>query len=326
MALLTSRQVEQFHDEGFLVVEDIIDTREFLDPLVSEYEALLDQLANTLFAEGKIQSTYADLPFGRRLTKVYAETGKVWAQYFDFSLPFKNVAPDEPCHFGPAVFAMLRNPNLLDVAESLIGPEIYSNPVQHVRLKPPEKYVPRDPNTGKVLLGATPWHQDAGVVREEADETNMLTVWVPIFDATEENGCLAVVPKNHEGGLRQHCTSPTLGTHLPEQFFDVDRTLPLPIQRGGALFLTKTTPHSSLSNESEDVRCSMDLRYNPIGQPTGRSDFPGFVARSRANPESELRDPTVWKQLWMETRERLAVTGGDMKPFHRWSNDGPGCA
>src|ERR1700736_1704712 len=113
MALLTSRQVEKFHDEGFLVVEDIIDTREYLDPLVDEYEALLDQLANTLYAEGKIQSTYAELPFGRRLTKVYAETGKVWAQYFDFSLPFKNCAPDEPCHFGPAVFGMLRNPKVL---------------------------------------------------------------------------------------------------------------------------------------------------------------------------------------------------------------------
>jgi hypothetical protein len=126
--------------------------------------------------------------------------------------------------------------------------------------------------------------------------------------------------------LLQHCSSPTLGTHLPEQFFDVERAVPLPIRRGGALFLTKTTPHCSLSNESEDVRCSVDLRYNPIGQPTGRDDFPGFVARSRANPVSELRDPALWNRLWMDTRSRLASTTEEIKPFHRWSNDGPGCA
>jgi ectoine hydroxylase-related dioxygenase (phytanoyl-CoA dioxygenase family) len=154
----------------------------------------------------------------------------------------------------------------------------------------------------------------------------MLTVWIPIFDATIENGCLAVVPKNHEDGLLQHCSSPTLGTHLPEQFFDVERMMPLPIKRGGALFLTKTTPHCSLSNESEDVRVSMDLRYNPTGQPTGRPDFPGFVARSRANPESELSDPKAWENLWLETRARLAENSDHLKPFHRWSNDGPGCA
>jgi ectoine hydroxylase-related dioxygenase (phytanoyl-CoA dioxygenase family) len=323
---LTPRQVERFHDEGYLLVEGIVDPAEYLDPLVEEYEERLDELANELFAAGKIQSLYADLPFGRRLTRIYAETGKVWAQYFDFSLPFKNVAPDEPCHFGPAVFNLLSNPNLLDVAESLIGPELYSNPVQHVRLKPPEKYVPVDPNTGRVMLGATPWHQDAGVVREEADETNMLTVWVPLVDATIENGCLAVVPNNHDEGLFPHCSSPTLGTHLPEQLFDVERMLPLPIKRGGALFLTRTTPHCSLSNLSEDVRCSVDLRYNPIGQNTGRDDFPGFVARSRAHPETELRDPAIWKQLWLETRARLAATTEEIKPFHRWSNDGPGCA
>jgi hypothetical protein len=70
----------------------------------------------------------------------------------------------------------------------------------------------------------------------------------------------------------------------------------------------------------------VDLRYNPIGQPTGRDDFPGFVARSRANPGAELRDPAAWNQGWMDTRARLSSTADDIKPFHRWSNDGPGCA
>jgi phytanoyl-CoA hydroxylase len=326
MPHLTQEQRDFFDEEGYLVVEDVVDVETFLDPMVAEYEELLDQLANELYAAGKISSTFADLPFGRRLTRVYAETGQVHAGYFDFSLPFKDVAPDQPCHFGPAVFKMLRNPGILDVAESIIGPEIYSNPVQHVRLKPPEKYVPRDPNTGRVMLGATQWHQDAGVVIEEADETEMLTVWVPIWDATEENGCLCVVPHNHRAGLLQHCVSPVLGNHLPEKFFDANRAIPLPMNRGSALFMNRTTPHCSLSNESEDVRWSMDLRYNPTGQPTGRPEFPGFVARSRRDPASELGDPSVWKQLWMDTRARMAAHPDTIGEFYRWKEGAPGCA
>jgi len=322
---LNQAQREFFNQQGYLVVENLIDVVEYLDPLLDEYAERLDHLAEDLHAAGKLASTYDDLPFGRRLTRIYAETGQVFAQYFDFSLPFRGITPETPCHFGPAVFRMLTNRAILDVAESIIGPEILSNPVQHVRLKPPEKYVPRDEKTGHVLLGATPWHQDAGVVREEADETNMLTVWIPLVDATVENGCLAVVPRNHHSGLLQHCASPTLGTHLPDHVFAVDRAIPQPIKRGGALFMHKQTPHSSLSNESEDVRISMDLRYNPIGQPTGREDFPGFVARSRQNPGSELHDPTVWRHLWLDTRARLA---GDeaLVPFHRWQAGAPGCA
>ncbi|HVC34924.1 MAG TPA: phytanoyl-CoA dioxygenase family protein [Chloroflexota bacterium] len=326
MPALIDRQVELFEAQGYLVVEDLIDVAGYLDPMVEEYEELLDRLAQRLFAEGKLSSPHADLPFGKRLTQLYAETGQVHAQYFDFSLPFKNVQPDTRCHFGPAVFDILRNPALLDVAESLIGPEVYSNPVQHVRLKPPERLTPRDPKTGRVMLGATQWHQDASVVVEDADETEMLTVWIPIFDATEENGCLCVVPRNHQVGLLQHCVSGEKGNYLPDKYFDVDRAIPVPIRRGGALFMHRTTPHCSLSNNSDDVRWSMDLRYNPIGQPTGRPEFPGFVARSRGNPESELRDPVAWEAAWLATRARMAAHPELIGAFYRWKEGAPGCA
>ncbi len=66
---------------------------------------------------------------------------------------------------------------------------------------------------------------------------------------------------------------------------------PIPMKRGDVLFLTKYTLHGSLPNTSDEVRWSFDRRCNPIGQPTGREAFPGFVARSRANPDSELHDP-----------------------------------
>lgn len=325
MPALSDREIERFGDEGYLLVEDVIDPERYLDPMVDEYQGLLDRLGDRLYREGRIPSTYADLPFGRRLTQIYRDTGEVWDKYFDFSLPFKDVQPDQPCHFGPAVFEVLRCPQLMDAVESLIGPEIYSNPVQHVRLKPPERLTPRDPESGRVLLGATPWHQDNGVVIEEADETEMLTVWIPVFDATEEHGCLRVVPRNHRAGLLHHCTG-TSGYYLPETEFDLDRAAAVPMRRGSALFMHRRTPHSSLSNLSDDVRWSMDLRYNPTGQPTGRPEFPGFVARSRSNPASELRDPAEWERLWMVTRERMSSHPELVGAFGRWQTGDPYCA
>ena len=65
---------------------------------------------------------------------------------------------------GRAMFAFLRNPNLLDAVESLVGPEINCNPIQHVRAKPPAAAS----GTGAGFYNV-PWHQDAGVTWAEAD-------------------------------------------------------------------------------------------------------------------------------------------------------------
>jgi hypothetical protein len=259
------------------------------------------------------------------LIKVYQECGKVQAQYFDFSLPQGNVKPDTPLWVGPAVFNTLRSERLLDAVESIIGPEIYSNPVQHVRLKPPERLTPVNPETGQIQLGATPWHQDNGVVMPEADETTILTVWFPLWDSSAENGCLQVVPRSHRDGLLVHCPGKPGGLAIPDELFHKDESRPIPMKRGDVLFLTSRTCHASLPNYSNQVRWSFDLRYNPIGQPTGRSAFPGFIARSRQNPDSELRDPQAWARLWYDTRARLAEE--QLKgPFNRWSADHPVCA
>jgi hypothetical protein len=279
-----------------------------------------------LYENGTISSCYEDLPFSERLVQIYLESNTVHAQYFDFSLPKGAVALDTPMWVGPAVFSLLRHEGLLDVIESLIGPEIYSNPVQHVRLKPPEHLTPIDPNTGRVQLGATPWHQDNGVVLPEADETEMITVWFPLWDAPIESGCLQIVPGSHRDGLQVHCPAP-IGTSLSDHYVhEVERVaIPVPMWSGDVLLLHRHTAHGSLSNHSDTIRWSFDLRYNPIGQPTGRDAFPGFVARSRRDPDSELRDPEAWAALWYEARRTLAALT-EPAIFDRWSADHPSCA
>ena len=91
------------------------------------------------------------------------------------------------------------------------------------------------------------------------------------------------------------------------------------------MFFHHLTKHASLANTSDGTRWSFDLRYQPIGQPTGRPAFPGFVARSRKNPASEVTDWHVWADLWRETRSRLAH-GQDPGKFTRWTGEEPVCA
>lgn len=326
MSGLSVSQKEKFSADGYLIVEDMIDVEDYLDPMVAEYEARIDVLAHDLHAAGRIPSLYSDLDFRPRLTRIYEDTGRDWAQYFDFSLPLRpDIGTDEPCFFPPSVLRLLRHPGVLDAVESLIGPEIYCNPVQHVRLKPPERLLPiLNLDALKGMVGATDWHQDASVVIEEADATEIITVWTPVFDSTVENGCLAIVPRNHTSGLFEHCPAPT-GKYLSEKLFDADRKMPVPMKRGSVLFMTRMTPHCSVPNKSGEMRWSMDLRYNKTGMPTGRPEFPGFVARSRSNPGSELTDPVAWEASWLTARERIATKQDQIARFARnWS--GAGCA
>ena len=326
MGVLTETQLEHFEDQGYLVVDGVLDPEEVLDPVIDEYAAVLDTLADELYEKGDISSRYEELPFGPRVTKISAESGSGIGG-FDFSLPFKDVTEETPFWAGPAVFNALTHETLLDVVESLIGPEIYSNPVQHVRIMPPEKYLPRN-EKGQSIVGATPWHQDHGVVTEDADETNMLTVWFPLLDAPVEKGPLKLVPGSHKGDLLTHCTNPR---GVPEKLFADRDAVVLPLQRGSALFFHKRMIHCSIPNVSEEIRWSFDLRYNPIGQPTGRGLFPGFVARSRSRPETELRDPVRWNQLWLEARTEMATRNdnGEDDPSaltRHWPEGHPDCA
>jgi hypothetical protein len=225
MVTASKTLTEQFAEQGFVKVEGVLDPETVLDPIIEEYHGVLGKLAADLFADGKISSDFADLPFDARLIKIYQETKQAHNQYFDFSLPFQGVQPDTPFWAGPAVFNAFTNDRLLDVVEQLIGPEIYSNPVQHVRIKPPEKLLPKN-DLGNPVIGATPWHQDHGVVTEEADDTNMITTWFSLTDTPVESGPLLVVPGSHGGGLLTHCldydgNGPKFipGRQIPSRFF-----------------------------------------------------------------------------------------------------------
>ncbi|MEM8729598.1 MAG: phytanoyl-CoA dioxygenase family protein [Pseudomonadota bacterium] len=310
---LSPAQLETYQSRGVLVVEDVVPPQT-LAAVRNEYEALLDGL----LADWGVGAQYAGKSFAEKIKGTYAD-GFDWFQPMDISLPGDRITADTPMHFGPAVFDLLRSPGILDVVEALIGPEITSCPIQHVRIKPPERQLHADETRAHV--GGTAWHQDRGVTHAEADDTDMVTVWVAITDATLDNGCLQAIPwKAPE--LLTHC--PQVQTAIPAGALDLDRAEALPVRAGGVVLFHPMVPHASRPNLSGDIRWSFDLRYSRTGQPTGRSHFPQIVLRSGSAPERVETDWRHWKTLWEDARARLAQ--GPHIEQHRWDADAPVCA
>jgi phytanoyl-CoA hydroxylase len=140
---------------------------------------------------------------------------------------------------------------------------------------------------------------------------------------------LCVVPGSHKRGLATHCPG---GVDRPLAIPDAvveaaGEVKPLPVRSGGVVFLHRQTMHGSLSNTSDGIRWSFDLRYQPVGQPTGRPLYPSFVARSRQDPGRELHDWRTWATMWTDTRSRVAADPDAFAgPANRWDGSQAVCA
>ena len=318
--MLTRQQIDSFDQDGYLMVEDLIDKDRILEPLIAEYTDRLRTLCRRWVDEKKlpVEAARGDI---NHMIKVCAQSGLDYFQPLDISLPPGDIDTKTPFHAGPAVFDLITHETLLNAVQSLIGPEITSNPIQHVRIKPPLASLPNREIRPHIV--ATDWHQDRGVTLEDADQTRMVTVWIAITHANENNGCLRVIPGSHKNPMLAHC--PASGQlHIPPNQFDEQTAVAIPVPAGGGVLFHPNTIHSSLSNHSNDIRWSFDLRYNVTGDATGRDFFPSFVVRSEANPESELRSAHAWRQLWEDARKKLS----DDTPvrIHRWEADAEVCA
>jgi ectoine hydroxylase-related dioxygenase (phytanoyl-CoA dioxygenase family) len=290
---LSLPQIERFNEEGFLIVEGALEEGD-LAPVIDEYSAHIDARARQLHAEGKISRLYEEESFERRLARICRENNEIYGDLDIMKLR------------GRASFEFLRNERLLDLVEGIVGPEITCSPIQHIRPKLPDGLTP-----GGHDHHVVPWHQDAGVTWAEADAYFILTVWIPMSEATPENGCLEIIPRVHGKGLMRHLREG--GTHIAPEEMPEGGVVQLPVRKGDVIFIHKEIPHRSLPNRTDKVRWSIDLRYQKTGTPTGRPFHPDFVARSRANPGSALTDYETWRDRWVEALEKSRGIAA-----HRW--------
>lgn len=328
---------DAFQEQGYFLARGLFDPASDLTPVMDDYAAVLDRLLTDLQDAGQLDGRWRDLDFGGRIKFLYREAGGLYAQNFDICVPPKAGLPtDIPICLSDAIFRLLTHEGLLDFVESLIGPEIRINPVQHVRIKPPQALLESASDDGAFhgalnitnkngLMAQTPWHQDNAVLTEDADETEMVTVWFPLTPAPEHMGCLTVLPGSHREGLRTHCPGGTTDLSIPSSLVPAERAVALPMERGDVLFLHRRMLHASLANSSDQVRFSFDLRYQPDGKPTGRAVLPSFLARSNARPSEVVRDSAAWRAGWQEAIRSLSRAKEVPAP-NRWSAEASLCA
>ncbi len=122
MSGLSVEQLRQFNDDGYVIVDDVIDVELFLDPMVAEYEEHLNELVHDLYRQAKCPPYTRGCHLANDLPVFTRRPGEAGSQYFDISFPLgRKIKPEEPCFFPPSVFHLLRSPGILDVVESLIG-------------------------------------------------------------------------------------------------------------------------------------------------------------------------------------------------------------
>ena len=274
MKILSNSQIYDFNENGYLLVEDAL-TSDDLNPLIEEFEKIVDNGAKELFADGEINSEFKEEGFDTRLAKISEQSPKVFQKVFSGA------------HTGPALFDLLINPKLLDIAESLVGPEIMCHPAYRVRPKLPEH--------ARTLV---PWHQDAGYMEPRCDSVLQLTIWIPLIDANIENGCLEVMPHAHRDGVFLHRQNPeNFYLEIPDEEFPDLEPVVIPVRFGSILLLTNLTPHRSIPNLSHQVRWSVDSRYQDAAKPTGYQPEAGFLARSRLKPDDVVTTPDEFKRI-----------------------------
>ena len=142
--------------------------------------------------------------------------------------------------------AFAAGPVFADLCADLVGPEVRLYWDQAVYKKPePEREFP--------------WHQDNGYTYVEPQQ--YLTCWVPLVDATVENGCPWVVPGLHRMGTLEHWWTP-VGFQCVT---DPDGAVPVEARAGDVVVFSSLTPHRTGPNTSGSVRKAYILQYAPDG-------------------------------------------------------------
>ena len=154
-----------------------------------------------------------------------------------------------------------------------------------------------DENAAHSGVGNTTWHQDTVAVLPEALDTDQVTVWVAVTDASEENGCLASIAGSHLQGAHRHVAGaiPREPT-VPAKIINDRQGESLPVKRGGIILFHRNNIHCSRPNRSARLRWSVDIRYHPVWSGKRSSGIPGFLLHVVGlTRKTELHDPVKWK-------------------------------
>ncbi len=221
---LTEDQVQHYKTEGYLVVPSVF-TRTELDAL----DQTIRELTRDAIESGhldKVMELEPEPLDGEQVPR------RIYNPYEQHEA-FRNLATDD---------------RILDRIACLIGPDIG---LHHSKLNM------KPAKVGSVVE----WHQDLAYFPHTNDD--LVTTLIYLDDATEENGCLQVLPRNQNRFFEHHLPDGTFAGKVTETIDDGQYGEPvsLPATAGSVIFMHCIMPHSSLPNRSDTPRRTLIFEY-----------------------------------------------------------------
>ena len=233
--------------DGFLVLRDVIPAG-VLEPVGAFIGACVDEQARREHAAGRLGSLHRELPFGRRYAAMHEELPASVERLFGTPRG----------RHGPEFYRLYNHPGITGVLRVLLGPEVTLHAITKIRGKLPDE------------VSIVPWHQDSHYyngrlppgLRGGTEHMHIVTVWMPLVEATLDNGCLWVLPGSHRWGFLERDWDENNRVRLAAEVEQRGTPTPLPMRPGDVAFFTNMTVHASKENRSDRVRWSLDFRYH----------------------------------------------------------------
>ncbi len=144
---------------------------------------------------------------------------------------------------SPVLKAFAAHPAIVDICHDLMGDDVRLYWDQSVYKK-----------TGKPQ--EFPWHQDNGYTFIEPQQ--YLTLWLPLVDVDEENGCPWIAPGLHRLGTLDHWVT-RIGLKCLD---DAPDAVPVAARAGDAIVFSSLSPHRTGPNlRAGSVRKAYILQY-----------------------------------------------------------------
>ena len=142
------------------------------------------------------------------------------------------------------------HPAMLDIVESLIGPDILLYNVV---------YIVKEPHSKSYVS----WHQDFTYWGFDSDD--QVSAWLALAPATELSGCMRMIPGSYRHGRYGHTATDDADNVLKmgQTVAGINdaEAIVCPLQPGEASFHHGWTLHSSGPNSSDDRRIGLNIQY-----------------------------------------------------------------
>ena len=157
------------------------------------------------------------------------------------------------------------------------------------------------------------WHQDEIYIPTR--DRSLIGAWIAIDDATQENGCLWVVPGSHRNGYLypQHPhENPDEFDFSPESFgFDESQAVPVEVKAGAVVYFNGYLLHRSKKNRSDIYRRVLVNHYMNAwsllpwwlteGQTVANADVRGVLLAAGTDPYEWKGYEDLGKNVYLRT-------------------------